>query len=72
MTTSNGPNSGRSKAEGMAHVLLTCDIPRNQDVNFGPAWTAIDMKWITEARLPILMHLAKAVESKFWVSFHSA
>ena len=69
MSTSNGPNAGRSKAICICHVWLVCEIPDNLDLDFGPAWTAINIKFINAARLPIFMNLVKAVEDKYWVSY---
>lgn len=69
MTTSAGDNQGRSKAIPMSYALLAFDIPYAYHVNFGPAWTALDMTHISPARIPLVMHLAQAIEDKFWVSF---
>ena len=69
MSTSAGDNQGRSKAIPMSYVLLTFQIPYAQHVNFGPAWTPLDMTQISAARIPLVMHLAQAVEDKFWVSY---
>ena len=71
MTTSNGPNAGRSKAIPLAYALYGFDVPYVLDLNFGPAWTTLDMRHISAARIPIVMRLAQVVEDKFWVSFHS-
>lgn len=68
MSTSNGPWKGRSKAEGQAWTWLSADIPIAIAVDFGPPWTAVDLKFITLARLPIVMLLAQGTEDKFWVS----
>ena len=67
MSSSNGPNKGRSKAEGKAWAWLSTDIPLAIAVDFGPPWTAIDVKFITLSRLPIVMMLAQGTEDKFWV-----
>ena len=68
MSTSNGPNSGKSKAVGKAYVWLTSHIPISVAVDFGPAYTPVDIRSITLARLPIVMALAQGSEDKFWVS----
>ena len=70
MSTSAGENQGRSKAIPMSYSLLTFDIPYAYDVNFGTAWSPLDMTHITAARIPLMMHLAQAIEDRFWVSFH--
>ena len=64
MTTSAGPNQGRSKAIPMSWVLICCEIPYGQNVSFAPAWTPVDMHYITTARIPLAMRLAQAVEDK--------
>ena len=71
MTTSAGPNSGRSKAIPLSYALYGFEVPYGLDLNFGPAWTTLDMKHVSAARIPIIMRLAQAVEDKFWVSFLS-
>ena len=70
MSTSAGDNQGRSKAIPCSYALLTFEIPYVQSVSFGPAWTPLDMTQISTARIPIVMHLAQAIESRFWVSCH--
>ena len=68
MSTSAGPNAGRSKAIPLSYALYGFNVPYALDLNFAPAWTTLDMKHISASRIPIIMRLAQAVEDKFWVS----
>ena len=70
MSTSNGRNKGWSKACGFSYAWITCQIPDITCLNWGGAWTSLSMDYITLARLPLVINLAKAVDEKFWVSFH--
>ena len=67
MSTSAGPMQGASKAIGVAYGLFVFDIPYNLNVNWGGAWTGLDLKFISKCRIPIMMSLASGVDSFFWV-----
>ena len=67
MSTASGKTSGLSKAVALCHFWFTCQVPYSAIVDWSGAWTAVDMKYYTTARLPILMKLAQATEDFFWV-----
>ena len=67
MSTSAGPMQGYSKAIGVAFCLMVCKIPYSLNVNFGGAWTSLNLMDIAPERIPIFMSLVDGLNEKFWV-----
>ena len=68
MSTSCGPQHGWSKAAALAYVWLIFYYQYPISVNFGHAWTSLDMRNVPEKRVPLMMLLASAVDDRFWVN----
>ena len=62
-----GDNQGLSKASCMVSVLLICPMNSFLDIDWSQAWTPINMTQFQRAFRPILVALATAADSNFWV-----
>ena len=62
-----GDNQGLSKAGCMVTALLVCPGSTFLDIDWSPAWTPINLTQFQRQFRPILIALAKAVDTNFWV-----